>query len=113
MENTTLAIELLFEKVKIYSQTSVELWKFKTIEKSSEIVSDLSVKILIGLVATVGLTFANIAVALYLGEIFEKNSLGFLAVAGFYLVLAVLIFIFRKKLIRFPVQQFVINQFLK
>ena len=113
MQDTKIAVELLFEKAKTYSQTSFELWKYQVIDRSSEIVSDLTVKIVIGLLLVIATTMINIAFALYLGELFGKIYFGFLAISGLYFVLAIFVLIFKKKLIKFPVRQFVINQILK
>ena len=112
MENTTQAVEHLFEKAKTYTQTSIELLKLNIIDKASEIISDLSVKILVSVVVIVALTYTNIALALYLGELLGKNYLGFFAISGFYLLVAIIIFLFKEKIVRNPIRQFVINQFL-
>lgn len=112
MEDTTVAIEQLFEKAKIYSETSLKILKYKSVDKTSETLGDLSAKIIVSLVLITAVTLSNIAVALYLGELFGKNYLGFFAISGFYLFLALLIFIFKEKLIVNRVRQYIIDQFL-
>ena len=112
MEDTSIAIEQLFEKAKNYSQTSFEILKYETIDKSTEILSDLVVKIVISLIAATALILSNIALALYLGKILGENFLGFFAVSGFYLVLFIIVYIIKDSFIKVKVRESLINEIL-
>jgi len=55
----------------------------------------------------------NIGVALWLGELLGKSYYGFFIVAGFYALLALIFSIFRKQLIKNPVNNSIIEQVLE
>jgi len=113
MENSTTNIEKLFEKAEIYTKTSFELCKFNAIYKSANIFSSLAVKLIIAIVVVLFLLFANIGLALWVGELLGEIYYGFFAIATVYLLFALLIFIFRNSWIKKPVSNFIISQSLK
>jgi hypothetical protein len=91
-------IEPLFEKVEQYGKTSIELLKFKTIEKTGEIGSTFFVKLIVAAVFTVAVVMLNIAASLYLGDLLGKMYFGFLIVSAFYFLLTLVLISCRKSL---------------
>jgi hypothetical protein len=65
--------------------------------------------IIVGVFSFAVLLFLSMGAAWWLGKITGSAALGFVCVAGFYLVLALIVFAFRKSLINIPV----INFFMK
>jgi hypothetical protein len=88
----------LLEKVEQLLKTSIELFKLKTIYKSSEIISVLSYKLILISCTMVFIFFVNIALALWIGEKMGKNYFGFLILAGFYGLISIILLIAGSKI---------------
>ena len=98
MENIASNVELLYKKAEQYSKTSLELLKLHTIEKTSDVISSLTVVISISISIIVGMftLFVNIGISFFIGNLLGNNALGFFIVSGFYFILGIIVFIFRK-----------------
>ncbi len=92
MENTAGLIAPLLESAEAYGKTSFELLKLKSLEKTTDLASTLIVRLLLGFVASFFMIALNIGAALWLGELLGKNYYGFLIVAIFYGLLALVIY---------------------
>ncbi len=91
------------EHAKAYVETTVayyKLWGFKVAMKSTTLMVKF---LLIALCLLVVLLFASIAGALALGAWMQSYPLGFLSVAGVYLVLALLLFRVKDKIVEGPI----------
>ena len=110
MENNTTTIEKLLEKAEIYSKTTLELYKYEAVYKSANIFSNLAVKLAITIVVVMFLLFANIGLALFLGDYLGEMYYGFVVVGLFYLFIAILLYIFKDQWIKTPVSNFIISQ---
>lgn len=98
-ENT----EAIQENAKAYVESSLayyKLWGFKVAMKSTTLMLKF---FLIAMCLTIVLLFISIAGAMSLGHLFGSYPLGFLAVAGIYLVLALLLFLVKDKIIEGPI----------
>ena len=113
MENKTSYFEPLFERLEEYSKTSFELIKLKTLEKTTEIFSIYISRGLALFVFSIFIVFANIGLALWLGDLLGKTYYGFLCVAGFYaIVWGVLAFVLDGAIKR-SINNSLITKFLK
>lgn len=110
MEQQTENIEGLFEKAAGYVETRLELFKLKTALTTSDVVSELVGRIVILSIITMVVMLLNIGLALWLGELLGKNYYGFLLLSAFYSLLAVLLYIFREKLVESPVSNAIIKK---
>lgn len=106
-------IDTLLGKGEQYGKTTLELLKLKTLDKTSDVTSNLVSWLVVIVFAVLFFLILNIGVALWLGEIFGKSYFGFFAVSGFYLVLAVIFGIFRKQLVKEPLNNSIIKQVLE
>jgi len=106
-------IESLLEKGEQYGKTTLELIKLKTLDKSADVVSDTVSWLIVIVFAILFFLILNIGVALWIGDLLGKSYNGFFVVAGFYLILALLCVIFRKKLIKKPVNNSIITKVLE
>lgn len=113
MENIAKNIESLYNKAEQYSRTSLELIKLNAIDKSSDVISSLAVIVSLTLILAVFSLFVNIGIALLLGKAFDSYAIGFFIVSGFYLVVALVVFIFRKSLIKIPIDTIVVTKLMK
>jgi hypothetical protein len=113
MKDTLEKLEGLTDHVKDYVNTRVELTKLRIAEKTSLILGDL---IAIGIVAMFFLfvlLFGSIAGAWALSDWIGKPYSGFLIVAGFYLLLGIIVWLARGKFIRFPIMNAIIKKLHK
>lgn len=96
-------VEDVQENAKAYLESSIayyKLWGFKVAMKSTT----LMVKFfLITLCFMIILLFISIAGALALGRLFDSYPLGFLAVAGIYSIIVVLLFLVKDKIVEGPI----------
>jgi hypothetical protein len=91
------------ENAKAYLESSLayyKLWGFKVAMKSTTLMLKF---LLITICLSIVLLFVSIAGAFALGNLFNSYPLGFLAVAGIYLVLALLLFIVKDKIVEGPI----------
>jgi ABC-type multidrug transport system fused ATPase/permease subunit len=112
MEKPKELIEKLSEKGEDYGKTTLELMKLKTIDKSADMFSNLVSWLIVILIAILFFTLLNIAIALWLGGIMGQSSYGFFTVSGFYAFLTLVFLIFRKQLIKKPVNNSIVKQLL-
>ncbi len=112
MEDKATLINQLIDQAESYGKTSIELLKLKAVDKVADATSSLvSWTIVIVSVALFFMTL-NIGLALLIGDLLGKSWLGFFVVAAFYALIALLFLIFRKRWIKKPVSDSVINQML-
>ena len=91
------------ENAKAYLDSSIayyKLWGFKVAMKSTTLMLKF---LLITICLSIVLLFVSIAGAFALGNLFDSYPLGFLAVAGIYLVLALLLFLVKDKIVEGPI----------
>ncbi|MFN3755133.1 hypothetical protein [Flavobacterium sp.] len=113
MENKATTLENLFEKVEQYGKTSFELYKHKAIYEIAALTSTLSVRFILSIVVALVSLFFSIGIALWLGDVLQKNYYGFFIVGFGYVLLWVIILIFRKTWIRTPISNMVIKSMLQ
>jgi hypothetical protein len=96
-------VDNIQENTKAYIETSLayyKLWGFKVAMKSTT----LMVKFfLIAFCLMIVLLFISIAGAFVFGELLNSYPLGFLSVAGIYLVLAILLFFVKDRIVEGPI----------
>lgn len=113
MEEKNTQVELLVEKTERFTKTSLELFRLKAIDKSTDVISLATAIILATCFFLLFFPFASIGLALWVGDLLGKNSYGFFAVALFYGLIGLILFLFRKKIIVSPLKNILINLFDK
>jgi hypothetical protein len=113
MEDNTKLLESLLDKAKEYGITSFELAKLKALEKSTDIVSSLVPGSIVFVLIASFLIFLSLGVAFLIGDLLGKVYLGFLIVAGFYLLVALIIRLFLYNWIKKVVGDSMIKHILK
>ncbi len=103
MENGKSKIETVFDTLKSYVSTRINLIILKSTDKGAGVVSNVVLSILLFLLAFFFLFFLSFAAGVGLGRLFENNFLGFASVAGIYLLLIILLYIMREKWIKEPI----------
>lgn len=88
----------MVEIIKDYAAKRVELLKLSATEKGVVTAGTLTFMIMVAIFTVFFLILFNIGVAILVGSYIGNYAYGFLIVAGIYLVLLILVFIFGKKI---------------
>lgn len=110
MEKTFAKAEELIDSVKEYVNTRIESVKLSAAEKGSKIMANVIAGIIVAVILFLFIIFVGIALSFALAEWTGKTWLGFLIVAGLYLLIGIVIWAAREKLIRLPVMNALIKQ---
>jgi len=113
MENQPNTLGSLFKDAGDYIETRIDLLKLKAIDKSSDVASSVVTGLTTLLFGCFALLILNIGLALWIGDLLGKDYLGFFVIAGFYILLALLLHIFRNTWIKGPVTTIIIKKLLK
>lgn len=111
MEKAFARAEELAGTVKDYVNTRIELVKLNTVEKSSGIIATVIAGLIVAAVFLFFLVFISIALAFGLGEWIGKPWAGFLIVAFLYLVIGIIVWVSRVRIIQLPIMNALIKQF--
>ncbi len=110
MENEEPILEPIFEKIEQFGKTSLTLYKYKTIDKSADLLSTFVSRFSFILIFSLFAIFANIGLAIWLGTLFASLYLGFLCVAGLYGFIGIILYFFLHKLIKRKVTNSIISK---
>jgi len=106
-------IENLVSRAGDIAETKVELWKLRAVGKLSETVSSLISVIAIVILIVTAIIILSLGIAFWIGSEIGKTSYGFFIVGGFYVLVGFLVYVFRRKLIKTPLSNLIINKFIK
>jgi len=112
MEEQTELIDELIEKGHKLGQTTLHLARLKTLDKTSDVLSNIASWLPVIVAGLIFFLILNIGIALWLGEILGETYYGFFAVAGFYAIVFLAFWIFRIPLLKHPMNNSIINQVL-
>lgn len=113
METTGQHIESLYNKVKEYTETTIELYKLNAIEATADVLSSIVSRIAFVLVFALFTLFINVTISLLIGNLLGAYYWGFLIVSGFYLIIMIVLYYCNGKLIKEPITNLVIEKLLK
>lgn len=113
MENIATDIELLYNKAEKYTKTSFELLQLNTIDKTSDVISSLAVVTSMVIIVAIFILFINIGISLLIGKLLNDYAMGFFLISGFYFIVALIVFVFRKTLIKIPIDNLIVSKLLK
>ena len=103
-------IEETAEHLKSYVNTKIAQLKLSAAEKISDVISLFIAKLLVAVVFFFFIFFGSSALAYGLGDYFEKTWLGFVIVAGFYLLAGLAIWFGRERLVRIPIMNAILRR---
>lgn len=112
MEDNAKLVASLLEKATDYGKTTYELSKLKLLETTTIVVPSLASKLIVTIMFSLFALILNIGLALFLGELLGKSYYGFFIVAGFYLIMGIIMFFFLHKWIKKPLSELIIKQAL-
>lgn len=113
MEHTAASIEMLYEKARKYTETGLDLLALRTVDKTADMLSSLTSRVFIALAVSMFTLFINIGISLFIGKLLNEYYLGFFIVSAFYLIMAVVLYFFKEKLIETPIANLIIAKLLK
>ncbi len=99
MENTGT----LKDNVKDYIETRIDIMKLQAINKGAPVISGAITGIAVAFLGIFIIMFLSFSAAYAISDATDKPFLGFLIVAGFYILLAVLVIVLKDKLLTMPI----------
>ncbi|HAH54995.1 MAG TPA: hypothetical protein DCM02_06845 [Flavobacterium sp.] len=113
MTDNTTPIAALFERAENYSKTTLKLLELNAIDKSADVISSLFSRLIVIMTVVLSILIINIGIALWIGKWLGDTFYGFFVIGGFYLVLAILLQVFRNNWLKFPVSNSIIKHLMK
>lgn len=113
MTDNTTPIATLFERAEDYTKTTIKLLKLNAVDKSAEIVSSLFSLLVVSMTVVLSIIIISIGVALWLGKLLGDTFYGFFIIGAFYMLLAILLRVFREQWLKYPVSNSIIKQMMK
>ena len=96
--------------LKAYVQIEIELFKLTIAEKLSKIIANFLAAMVVMGVLLLFILFVSLALAFLIGEWLGKMSAGFFIVSILYLLIGVISWYAREKLIRIPILNAILSQ---
>ena len=106
-------IESLFQSIRDYGQTNVDLVKLKAADRASDIISSLVANLFVLLALSMFLVILNIGIALLLGELLGKTYYGFFVLAVFYLIVGLIFNKMKAKWFQTPIGDMLVKKMFK
>ncbi len=102
-------LESLLNTAKEYLNTRIKQAKLGVVEKVSNLLSTLIARLMVILVFLFALLLASMAGAMAIGESLGHEWLGFLIMAGAWMILGILIWVTRNRFVRIPIMNDIIR----
>lgn len=103
-------IEQLIAQMKEYVNVRIELIKLQTAASTSKLLSNLAALLITGFILTLFICFAGIAASLAISAWLGPLYSGFLIVSIIFLILAIIVWKKREKLLRIPIMNSILRQ---
>ena len=101
--------EELKQVVIAYFEAKIQLYKIGAFEKIAKISAVLFSTLFIAMIGFFFLFFLGITTGFFFGGLLNSNALGFLIITGFYFILFLVVFIFRKKIL----EKFIVDKVIE
>lgn len=108
-EKKEKTIEELVSDAKSYIDTRLDYVHLKSVEKGSKLFADLVTNTVVVVCFVLAFLLGTITLALYLAEVFGSMVAGFGCVAGIYLLLSIIVFLAKDKII----EKVLVNMFIR
>jgi hypothetical protein len=112
-EESSDNFQQLYEDVKKYVELQTEYVKVEFVEKLTVLLSTLLIIALVLILVIIALFYLFFSAAYLLEPVLGSLSLSFGIISGVFVLLAVLLYLFRKQIIINPMVSFLSNLFLK
>ncbi len=105
-------IELITDDLKEYIAINMEITKLNIVAKTATVTASLMTSVVLAALAILAILFVSLGVALYLSGYKTVGFNGFAMIAGFYLILFVIVFLFKKIVLNNPFKDKIIRKLL-
>lgn len=109
MENQPTNVEEIFEKLKDYGETRLDLLKLKTVNKVSGFLSNLITSIFLLVILSMVIIFLFIGLALLIGTWLGHAYLGFLIISALFIIIGLVLYSSRHKILKTPISNSLIK----
>lgn len=106
-------LQAIWAEIKDYLELNIEYAKLTAAEKLTILLTSAALAIVSGVLAVLIVFFVSIAGAYWLAQAGMSVALAYTIVAGFYVLMLVVIFLLRKQLLINPIAKFITKLFLK
>lgn len=106
-------ISELAKEAGVYLEAKAELLKLKAADKTTEALSSIGSAVILVLLAIMILFALNIGLGLLVGEWVGITYVGFFIVAGFYLLIGLIVYAKRNTILKAPMYKNIINKIMK
>lgn len=113
MESPASTFATLFEKIEEYTKTTFDLYKLRFLDTATIVTTSLVVRLSVIIMIGLFVLVCSVGIALFLGEQLGKPYYGFFVVAGFYLIIGIVMHFFLGKWIKTPIGDSIIKQTLQ
>jgi hypothetical protein len=113
MEGKENVLESLIESAEEFGKTSIELLKYKALDKATFIASSIVLNITVFFIAVLFVIMLSIGASLWIGEALDKIYLGFFIVSAFYALCAISFYFFFGQSIKRLVSSIILKQIFK
>lgn len=110
MEQTWTKAEELGKTIREYVNNRTDQLKLTAAEKTAALVSLLIAAVVIAVFFVFAVLFLAIALSVYMGEVFGALYYGFLFTAAVILFFGVIVWMFRKQMIQYPLMNGLLKQ---
>ena len=110
MQSTVEHIGEFITRAGQLAETKAEILSLKVTRKASKTISDILTKLSIAAIAFLVLAMLSIGTSLWLGSILASTAAGFFSVAAFYLLIGLILFVFRKSIFTTPLRNYIIQK---
>jgi len=109
-EDVKAKVNHLKEQVSDYVSTYSQIAKAKAVRGASTATAGITIGITAFFLGFFFLFFIGFGLGWWLGDLFNNRAAGFFAVAGFFLLLCLIVFALRKKVIVPAIQKMIISK---
>lgn len=113
MEERERIFDTLIESAEEFGKTSLELLKYKAIDKATFIASTIALNIGVMFIAVLFIITLSIGLSILIGEAVNSMSFGFLIMAAFYALCAISFYFFFGASIKRLVTNIILKQIFK
>ncbi len=103
-------INEIIDDAKEYTAHQIELVKLDAAEKTARASSELLTYLILGVIGFILLLFASIAGGFLMGEVLNSVAYGFLSIAGFYMLILLILIIGKDQVLKKPFMNFSIKK---
>lgn len=103
----------MIDKLKDYVNVRIELAKLSVIEKGSKLFATVITDSIIGILFVLTFVFASFGLCFYLSEVIGNTYVGFFIVAGFYLLIGLIVYAIKDNILEKRLANRVITKVFK